>query len=84
MTDGVGTIVNFGPPEKDEDMEREKIRQTEFVDNAQIFDSEVVAANFVKVLEDWKNKVLDQHQTNTQDEQTNRAMMTLTRTLKNH
>ena len=62
----------------------EKRRQGEFVDDSQIFDSELVAANFVKALEDWKNKVLDQHQTNTQDEPTNRAMMTLTRTLKNH
>ena len=63
MTGGVGTIVDFVPPEKSKDVE--KIWQAEFVDNAQIFDSELVAANFVKALEDWKNKVLDQHQTNT-------------------
>ena len=60
----------------------EKIWQAELVDNAQIFDSELVAANFVKALEDWKNKVLDQHQTTTQDKQTNKTMMTLTRPLK--
>ena len=60
----------------------EKIWQAEFVDNAQIFDSELVAANFVKALEDWKNNVVDQHQTNTQDKQTNKTMMALTRTLK--
>ena len=59
----------------------ETIQQDESDDTAQIFDSEIVAANFVEALEDWKNKVLDQHQTNTQDEQTNRAMMAMTRTL---
>ena len=44
MIDGVGTIVDFGPPEKNEDVE--KLRQCEFVGDSQIFDSELVAANF--------------------------------------
>ena len=50
MTDGDRTIVDFGPPEKVQDMG--KIQQAECVDNAQIFDSDQVAANFVKALED--------------------------------
>ena len=80
MTGGIGTIVDFGPPEEDKDVE--KIWQAELVDNSQIFDSELVAANFVKALEDWKNEIVDQLQTNTQDKQTNKTMMTWTRTLK--
>ena len=67
MTDGGdGTIVDFGTCEKDEDVE--KIQQAELVDNEQIFDSELGAANFVTALEDWKTKILNQHQTNRQDE----------------
>ena len=45
-----------------------KNQQAELVDNEQIFDSELVAANFVTALEDQKTKFLNQHQTNTQDE----------------
>ena len=72
-------LTLVGTCEKDEDVE--KIQQAELVDNEQIFDSELVAANFVTALEDWKTKILNQHQTNTQDEKKNRAMMAMTKTL---